>query len=152
MNKHTKIFLAIILLGALSVLGIKFLQPGWIEKQLKSTSDAINTKGTIHIGVDNWIGYFPLCSPKMEDKLRKLGYLLRCEDDQADYASRFQKLKDGDLVMEDIDFPWRFVLTDSIDQVQEISDSITINLDIAQKLKLNITPIYFGDPLGQFCN
>ena len=97
MNKHTKIFLAIILLGALSILGIKFLQPGWIERQLKNTSDAINTKGTIHIGVDNWIGYFPLCSPKMEDKLRKLGYLLRCEDDQADYASRFQKLKDGDL-------------------------------------------------------
>ena len=97
MNKHTKIFLGIILLGVIAVLSIKFLQPGWIEKQQKSTSDAINTKGTIRIGVDNWIGYFPLCSPKMEDKLRKLGYLLQCVDDQADYESRFQKLKDGDL-------------------------------------------------------
>jgi len=97
MNKHTKIFLGIILLGVIVVLSIKFLQPGWIEKQQKNTSDAINTKGTIRIGVDNWIGYFPLCSPKMEDKLRKLGYLLQCVDDQADYESRFQKLKDGDL-------------------------------------------------------
>lgn len=65
---------------------------------------------------------------------------------------QFNKLKEGDLQLSDIDFPWRYVLTDSLDVATEISDSIVLDLEIAQKLELHVTPIYFGDPLGQFCN
>jgi len=96
-NKHTKIFLGLILLGGIVIVGLKFLQPSLIEDQLRRTSDAKNTKGTIRIGVDNWIGYFPLCSPKMEYNLRQDGYLLECIDDKADYDGRFKKLQAGEL-------------------------------------------------------
>ena len=53
------------------------------------TTDARGTKGRIAIGVDNWVGYFPLCSDEMRKRMRTAGYVLQCEDDKADYPKRF---------------------------------------------------------------
>jgi outer membrane protein OmpA-like peptidoglycan-associated protein len=97
MNNHLKVFIGIIVVGVLAIGGYKLSLPYLQDKLQRSSSDAAGTRGTIRIGMDNWIGYFPLCSPEMEKNLRQEGYILSCEDDQADYAGRFKKLKQGDL-------------------------------------------------------
>jgi len=97
MTTHLKIFIGIIVLGVLAIGGYKLSLPYLQDKLQRSSSDAAGTRGTIRIGMDNWIGYFPLCSPEMEKNLRQEGYILSCEDDQADYAGRFKRLKQGDL-------------------------------------------------------
>lgn len=97
MNKHLVTFISIIALGTLLIVGWKYTRPILRERLQKGSSDASSTLTTLHIGTDNWIGYFPLCSPKMNRNLRQAGYLLRCEDDQADYKSRFARLDRGEL-------------------------------------------------------
>lgn len=97
MSGHLKAFLLILAVGVLLIFGFRFIMPMFQERLQKGTSDAADTKGTIRIGVDTWIGYFPLCSPEMERRLRQAGYLLQCRDDQADYPSRFKRLKDQEL-------------------------------------------------------
>ena len=49
------------------------------------------------IGVDNWIGYFPLCSGEMRKRMRTAGYVLACDDDKADYRDAHAALKRGEL-------------------------------------------------------
>lgn len=97
MNKHLKIFLFLLVLGGLVIFAIKAIAPYWEESNQRKTSDALATKGVIRIGVDNWIGYFPLCSPEMRRNLRSRDYALECIEDAADYTERFKKLSDGDL-------------------------------------------------------
>lgn len=63
----------------------------------------------------------------------------------------FRKLRNNDLAIDQIKFPWRYAFTDSLNHTQVISDSLIINLETAQKLSIHITPIFFGDPYGQFC-
>lgn len=76
---------------------IWFFLPVFTEKFQKTTSDATKTKGKIHIAMDNWVGYFPLRSPGMNALMRRSGWTLVCEDDNADYAARMKRLKDGDI-------------------------------------------------------
>ncbi|MEN8207311.1 MAG: phosphate ABC transporter substrate-binding/OmpA family protein [Pseudomonadota bacterium] len=97
MSGHLKAFIAILVVGSIAILGAKFVLPFLGDKLQRSTSDAAATHGVLRIGMDNWIGYFPLCSPEMTRRLRDAGYALRCEDDQADYARRFKRLKAGDI-------------------------------------------------------
>jgi outer membrane protein OmpA-like peptidoglycan-associated protein len=97
MNTHVKIFVGILVVGVLAIGGYKLSRPFLQDELERSSSDAAGTHGTIHIGMDNWIGYFPLCSPVMERNLRKEGYILSCEDDKADYSKRFKKLKKSEL-------------------------------------------------------
>ena len=97
MSNHLKVFVGILVIGVLAIGGYKLSLPYFQDKLQRSSSDAADTRGTISIGVDNWIGYFPLCSPEMEKNLRQEGYILNCQDDQADYAGRFKRLKQGDL-------------------------------------------------------
>lgn len=96
MNRHLKAVVVLCLLGIAVMLGYKGFQL-WQEdrQQLKST-DAINTKGTITLAKDGWVGYFLLCSQEMTSRLRRQGWLLQCVDDQADYQERFKKLDRGD--------------------------------------------------------
>ena len=54
-------------------------------------------RGTLAVGTDNWIGYFPLCSTPMAKRMRKAGWVLRCENDNADYRARFQRLESGEI-------------------------------------------------------
>jgi outer membrane protein OmpA-like peptidoglycan-associated protein len=97
MSGHLKAFLAILVLGVLAIAGYKFLLPVWQDKAQRQTSDAASEHGTLVIGVDSWVGYFPLCSPAMAKRMRDAGYNLRCEDDQADYGKRFTRLNNGEL-------------------------------------------------------
>ena len=90
-NRLTGVLIFFILGGSL-LLGGKWLLPYFQEKQQKATSDASYTEGEITIAVDNWIGYFPLCSKEMRKRMHRNGWLLQCEDDRADYSSRMSRL------------------------------------------------------------
>jgi outer membrane protein OmpA-like peptidoglycan-associated protein/ABC-type nitrate/sulfonate/bicarbonate transport system substrate-binding protein len=97
MNIHVKIAAALLLLGVLAAAGYKYLWPRFEARAQIDTSDARGTKGRIAVGVDNWIGYFPLCSDEMRKRMRTAGYVLVCVDDKADYAKRFAALKANEL-------------------------------------------------------
>lgn len=95
MGKHLKVAVNLIVVGFLVIAALKFLLPIFSDYQQQDTSDAKSTKGSITIGYDNWVGYFPLCSPEMKKRMRQSGYNLKCIDDNADYKDRYQKLARG---------------------------------------------------------
>lgn len=97
MSNHIKAFVGILLLGIVIIFGAKYALPQLRDALQRQTSDAAETKGSIVIGVDNWIGYFPLCSPEMAKRMRHVGYSLRCDDDKADTAGRIKRMADGEL-------------------------------------------------------
>lgn len=97
MNIHVKIAAGLLLAGALAAAGYKYLWPRFEAKVQIDTTDARGTKGRITIGVDNWVGYFPMCSGEMRKRMRAAGYVLDCEDDKADYPKRLAGLKSGHL-------------------------------------------------------
>lgn len=99
MKGHTKFALGLLILGGLSIIMGKIVQVQQQDSKIFSFTDAGASKGKITIGVDNWIGYFPLCSPVMKRRLYQQGYLLECIEDQADYAQRLESLNKGDLDM-----------------------------------------------------
>jgi outer membrane protein OmpA-like peptidoglycan-associated protein len=97
MNPHLRAVIIILLLGTVGIIAARFLLP-LIEDQLqRETSDAADIRATLRIGVDNWIGYFPLCSRDMNNRMRQAGYRIQCEDDQADYPGRFARLGKKEL-------------------------------------------------------
>src|SRR5436190_5725452 len=82
------------------MLGIGAFKYGWpyIQAQIdRESSDARNIKSTLVVGVDNWIGYYPLCSGELRKRMRAKGYGLQCDDDKADYPARMQRLKAGEI-------------------------------------------------------
>ena len=97
MGRHVKVVLALVVAGVLAMLAYRVLAPLFEERQQLSTSDAGAAKGKLVIGVDNWIGYFPLCSSEMRRRMRQSGYALQCVDDNADYPGRMQALEKGEL-------------------------------------------------------
>jgi outer membrane protein OmpA-like peptidoglycan-associated protein len=99
MNKHAKIVLLLIVVAGVVLFGGKFLKPLYDDWRQQDTSDARGTRGTIRIGMDNWVGYFPLCSSENVRRMRRAGYLLKCENDSADYESRMSRLRSGELEM-----------------------------------------------------
>ena len=66
MNKKVLVFVILITVGSLVLVGYYLAKPYLQANKNKFSSDAAETKGTIVIGVDNWIGYFPLCSKQMK--------------------------------------------------------------------------------------
>jgi outer membrane protein OmpA-like peptidoglycan-associated protein/ABC-type nitrate/sulfonate/bicarbonate transport system substrate-binding protein len=96
-NVHVKIAAGLIVLGLIAAAGYKYAWPRFEERRQIDTSDARGAKGRIVIGIDNWIGYFPLCSDEMKKRIRRAGYVLQCEDDKADYPARFSALRGGQL-------------------------------------------------------
>lgn len=97
MNLHVRIVLAVLVVGAVLIGIVRFVVPILSDSQQRETSDARGTKGRMVIGVDNWIGYFPLCSGEMRKRMRRSGYVLVCEDDQANYPERMRRLRKGDI-------------------------------------------------------
>lgn len=97
MSVHVKLFIAVLVLGVIIIIGAKMTLPQIEDALQRATSDAGETQGTLTVGVDSWVGYFPLCSPQMSKRMRGQAYAFRCEDDKADYASRFKKLAEGEL-------------------------------------------------------
>ncbi len=89
--------LLLLVVGLVTIGAVYFLKPYFQEKQQRNLSDARESKGNIKIAVDNWIGYFPLCSPEMKKRMRQQGWNLVCEDDQADYPQRMKRLKDEEI-------------------------------------------------------
>ncbi len=97
MSFHAKAAIALVVLGALAIGAAKFAMPWFQDSMQARTSDAKATKGRVAIGVDNWIGYFPICSPQMKERVRAEGYLLECIDDGADVDGRLSRLAAGEL-------------------------------------------------------
>ncbi|NVJ58992.1 MAG: OmpA family protein [Gammaproteobacteria bacterium] len=105
MPRTVKIAAIILLLSFLGMLGYKYLVPALQERETRQTSDAVASKGTIKIGVDNFIGYYPLCSKELQRRMRQKGYRVECIDDGADYQKRYEALADRkiDLAVGTID-------------------------------------------------
>jgi len=87
----------LLILGIIVIVATYFLLPILKDEIEKNTSDAGASKGTITIGMDNFAGYFPLCSPFLKKEMLKEGYLIKCVDDKADYDGRMKNLKEGNL-------------------------------------------------------
>ena len=96
-HKDIKVFFGVLIFGTLAMFGAYFAIPFIKEKFQASTSDAANTKGIVKVGVDNWVGYFPLCSKHMKNRMRTAGYVFECIDDKANYEERMEKLKEGQI-------------------------------------------------------
>jgi len=77
------------------LVAAKIFMPNLYDDLQIDSSDAASTKGTIHIGVDNWVGYIPLCSSHMKKTMRRRGYILECINDNANYKERFSNIKNG---------------------------------------------------------
>ncbi|MDJ0785826.1 MAG: nitrate ABC transporter substrate-binding protein, partial [Myxococcota bacterium] len=97
MPRHVSAGLGLLVVGVLGLVGFYFLRPTLEDWQQRMSSDASASAGTVRIGTDSWVGYFPLCSPVMRARMRDQGYRLRCEDDAADYPARMRALREGDL-------------------------------------------------------
>lgn len=97
MNKTILSALILLLLVIGGATGYKLVLPLLEEGRQKTTSDATRIKGRITIALDNWVGYFPLRSSRLAALMRQEGYHLTVEDDQADYATRLQRLRDGNI-------------------------------------------------------
>lgn len=95
MSKRIVGVLLLVLVGGAALVGGKYLFTYLDERDQRTTSDAVQTKGRITIAMDSWIGYYPLCSRKMKDEMHRDGWLLECVDDQADYPGRMSALSDG---------------------------------------------------------
>jgi outer membrane protein OmpA-like peptidoglycan-associated protein/ABC-type nitrate/sulfonate/bicarbonate transport system substrate-binding protein len=97
MNRRVVGALLLLLVGVAGILGAYFMLPRLRDASMRTTSDAGGIKGKISIALDNWIGYFVLRSPEMKKELRRNGWTLVVEDDNADYARRMQRLKEGKI-------------------------------------------------------
>jgi outer membrane protein OmpA-like peptidoglycan-associated protein/ABC-type amino acid transport substrate-binding protein len=90
-------FFLFILIVSLSAWWAIILPSPSLKRDLKEVLRFGRIKETIHIGVDNWIGYFPLCGQEMQKRMRNAGYRIQCEDDNADYPARMKALSQGKL-------------------------------------------------------
>ena len=97
MNIHAKLAIGLLVLGAAAAGAWSWFAPRLADEAQVQSSDARDTRGRIAIGMDNWVGYFPLCSPEMKKRLRAQGWVLDCQDDRADYAQRMQRLQRGEI-------------------------------------------------------
>ncbi|BBO92205.1 phosphate ABC transporter substrate-binding/OmpA family protein [Desulfosarcina ovata] len=97
MNRNLVGALLMVVIVVIGALAVKFFLPYFENSEQQATTDAAKTKGKIVVALDNWVGYFILRSPEMEAAMRRAGYILICEDDQADYGRRMDRLKAGDI-------------------------------------------------------
>jgi outer membrane protein OmpA-like peptidoglycan-associated protein/DNA-binding transcriptional LysR family regulator len=97
MNKRIVGALLLLSLGVAVIVGVKILMPRLQETQQRASSDARDTKGKVTVALDSWIGYFPLRSPEMIRSMRRAGWLLTIEDDNADYERRMKRLRQGEI-------------------------------------------------------
>ncbi|MCG6893422.1 MAG: phosphate ABC transporter substrate-binding/OmpA family protein [Desulfobacteraceae bacterium] len=89
--------LLLMVIGAAAIVAAYLLLPYFKDREQKVTSDARKTQGRIVIALDNWIGYFPLRSPEMKAAMRRAGWQLVIEDDNADYPGRMTRLSKGQI-------------------------------------------------------
>jgi len=78
--------------------GLKFSLPSLADHKHRQTSDASRRiKGTIHVDGDDWAGYFIARSPEFLNAMRRAGYIVKYHNDKADYQTRMEKLKRGEI-------------------------------------------------------
>ena len=97
MKRQTSGAFALLILGLAAVGAGWFFWPKFQESRQVSTSDAVRSKGAIRVGIDNFVGYFPLCSPHMRRLMLADGWQQICIEDDANYVARFEKLRKGQL-------------------------------------------------------
>ena len=97
MNSNVRNFIVILAVGVCLLTGAYFAKD-WLARQIdRRTSDAAGVTGTLRIGVDNWVGYLPLCSKELRTRMHAVGYRVQCVDDSADYAARTKRLRQGEI-------------------------------------------------------
>lgn len=96
MNKQFVGVFLLLLIGGMLLVGGLYLRNYMEDRNQRTTSDAVHTKGQLRVAVDNWIGYFPLCSSEMKGEMHRAGWLLECVDDKADYKGRMSALAKGE--------------------------------------------------------
>ncbi len=67
------------------------------EAQKALRTDASRFKGRIKIGLDNFLGYYPIRSKHMQIEMLQDGFQLDFNDDGGDYAQRMKMLESGEL-------------------------------------------------------
>jgi outer membrane protein OmpA-like peptidoglycan-associated protein len=97
MNPNVKGFIGILAIGVILLTGGYFARNWFAERADRSTSDASGVKQTLRIGVDNWVGYLPLCSKELRTRMHAAGFRVQCSDDSADYAARMKRLRQGEI-------------------------------------------------------
>ncbi|WP_428624563.1 phosphate ABC transporter substrate-binding/OmpA family protein [Sedimenticola sp.] len=97
MPRHVKIAMGVFLGIAILSVGGRLAVDKFRSVTSLSASDAGKVSRSYRIGVDNWIGYAPLCGDEMARRLAKAGLGLECVNDNADYKSRFAALREGKL-------------------------------------------------------
>jgi outer membrane protein OmpA-like peptidoglycan-associated protein/ABC-type amino acid transport substrate-binding protein len=97
MSKNVVVFLVFVVVGSLAILGYYFAKPFLNKQEQVDISDAGRAQGSVSIGIDNWVGYIPLCSKEMRQRMHQSGLLLQCQVDEANYSERFKKIKMGEL-------------------------------------------------------
>ncbi len=97
MNTRLKLFLTLIIVGSVGIVGFYFARPHIIKGGQLITSDSGRAQGIVTIGIDNWVGYIPLCGRELRKRLHNSGILLQCQDDNADYPGRMKKFHAGNL-------------------------------------------------------
>lgn len=97
MSAHLKGFIAVVLIGLIFLFGADYATKWYRQKTQIGASDSSGVKKTLRIGVDNWVGYLPLCSKELRTRMHNDGYRLQCNDDKADYAARMKRLRQGEL-------------------------------------------------------
>jgi len=95
MNKTVAVVILIVGMAALGA--IKYFELNESQELMVSTSDASAISAEIRIGVDNWTGYYLLCSKYFNASLRNAGIRASCENDNADLDKRFKKLRKNKL-------------------------------------------------------
>lgn len=105
MSKHTIIVIVIVLISVTGIIVYRIASPYLMDYIAVETSDAKDTKGTIRIALDSWIGYFILQSPVFKKLMRDSKYKIEIIDDNANYAERMKNLKSGaiDIAVATID-------------------------------------------------
>jgi len=158
MSTHLKAVLVLLTVGLTAILAARYILPAFRESHQRETSDAVATQGTLALGMDSWIGYFPLCSGPMSKRMRQAGYVWRCEKDDADYRSRFKRLKSGELQLAvatvdsyllagaDLDFPGTIIAVideskggDAVVARRDVAGSLDV-LKQAEDIKVAFTP------------
>lgn len=96
MKAHLKIALLALVIGCLGIVAYWYHDKTTVENAFVQSSDANSAQQRIRIGVDSWVGYYPLCSGLLKKRMREIGYALECTDDKADMPSRMKKLAAGE--------------------------------------------------------
>jgi len=67
------------------------------EERKELLTDSSRFKGKITIGLDNYLGYYPLRSKHMQREMLQDGFPMEVKDDGADYAERIKLIESGEL-------------------------------------------------------